>query len=98
MSERRWTMQCRCGDLNCRGTVGDFHDLPAPRQQHYLQLGVVQSFIVEEFWLTRRAKRITGRGICRLRSRETIAERVIHSGGSRLPTGVGSEPARGHPC
>ncbi len=52
MSEGRWTMQCRCGDLNCRSTVGDFHDLPTPRQQHYLQLGVVQSFIVEEFWLT----------------------------------------------
>ncbi len=52
MSERRWTMQCHCGAVNCRSTVGDFHDLPTPRQQHYLQLGVVQSFIVEEFWLT----------------------------------------------
>jgi hypothetical protein len=52
MSEGRWSMQCRCGDLNCRGIVGDFQDLPTPRQQYYLRLGVVQAFIVEEFWLT----------------------------------------------
>ncbi len=50
MSERRWTMQCRCGAPSCRGLVGDFHDLPLSLQQHYLQLGVVQSFIVREVW------------------------------------------------
>lgn len=54
MSERRWTMQCRCQAPNCRGTVGDFHQLPMSLQEHYLQLGVVQSFIVEEFWLNER--------------------------------------------
>lgn len=81
MSERRWTMQCRCGDLNCRGTVGDFHDLPTPRQQHYLHLGVVQSFIVEEFWLTV-ARSDQGKGDSPPTVRETIAERMIcHSGG-----------------
>jgi hypothetical protein len=51
MAERRWTMQCRCGESSCRRTVGDFRDLPRSLQQHYLQLGVVQSFIVQEFWL-----------------------------------------------
>lgn len=50
MSERRWTMQCACGTPACRGTIGDFHDLPVSLQEHYLQLGVVQSFIVEEYW------------------------------------------------
>jgi hypothetical protein len=50
MSERRWSMECRCGETSCRGTVGDFHDLPLSLQQRYLQLGIVQSFIVREFW------------------------------------------------
>lgn len=50
MSERRWTMQCRCGVPECRGTVGDFHDLPKSLQEHYLHLGIVQAFIVSEFW------------------------------------------------
>lgn len=50
MSEQRWTMQCACGSASCRGTIGDFHDLPVKVQEEYLQLGVVQSFIVEEFW------------------------------------------------
>ena len=35
---------------NCRGTVGDFHDLPTALQQQYLRLGVVQSFVVAELW------------------------------------------------
>lgn len=52
MSERRWTMECRCGEERCRGIVGDFQDLPTPLQQHYLQLGIVQSFIVWERWLS----------------------------------------------
>jgi hypothetical protein len=51
MSERRWTMRCLCGETSCRGIVGDFHDLPLAVQQHYLRLGVVQCFIVTEFWL-----------------------------------------------
>jgi hypothetical protein len=50
MSERRWTMHCGCGKPTCRGIVGDFQDLPIVLQNHYLQLGVVQSFIVAEYW------------------------------------------------
>ncbi len=50
MSERRWTMQCGCRAENCRSTVGDFHELPMALQEHYLRLGVVQSFIVAELW------------------------------------------------
>lgn len=56
MSERRWTMECHCSEVDCRGIVGDFQDLPNALQQHYLQLGVVQSFIVWERWLS-----LTGR-------------------------------------
>jgi len=50
MSERRWTMECRCRKTNCRGTVGDFHELPTELQRDYLRLGIVQSFIVVEYW------------------------------------------------
>ncbi len=53
MSEQRWTMICRCGEQNCRGIIGDFHDLPVGIQDHYLALGVVQPFIVEEVRLRR---------------------------------------------
>lgn len=47
-SERRWIMHCRCGSPSCRGIIGDFHDLPEKLQQHYIALGIVQAFIVQE--------------------------------------------------
>ena len=37
-----------CRTASCRGVVGDFHDLADDLQQRYLQLEVVQSFIVDE--------------------------------------------------
>ena len=46
MWENHWTMACRCGQANCRQRVTDFPTLPAQLQQRYLQLQVVQSFIV----------------------------------------------------
>lgn len=48
MSECWWTMQCRCGQPNCRTTVKDFHDLPYEVKSLYLREGVVQKFIVAE--------------------------------------------------
>lgn len=48
MSERRWTMLCRCGADSCRGVITDFHDLPQALQEHYVALGIVQPFIVAE--------------------------------------------------
>jgi hypothetical protein len=48
MSENNWTMECRCGSPKCRGIVRDFSELPIDLQRRYLDLGVVQSFIVEE--------------------------------------------------
>lgn len=48
MSEDNWTMECRCGASNCRGTIKDFGELPAELQHRYLDMGVVQSFIVAE--------------------------------------------------
>ncbi len=48
MSEDHWTMECRCGGPLCRRVVLDFHYLPPIVQNRYLQLGIVQRFIVEE--------------------------------------------------
>lgn len=50
MSEKLWTMSCRCGSPECRGLIGDFHDLPEAIQRRYLQRGVVQRFIVREIF------------------------------------------------
>lgn len=46
MSERRWTMACRCGAASCRGVVEDFDLLPPTLQARYLALGIVQPFII----------------------------------------------------
>jgi hypothetical protein len=48
MSENNWTMSCRCGAAHCRGVIRDFGELPFDLQQRYLDLGIVQSFIVRE--------------------------------------------------
>jgi hypothetical protein len=72
MSERRWTMDCACRAPGCRGTVGDFHELPIDLQQHYLRHGVVQSFIVAELWFDEVKAGPWGR---QRRSGEAIPER-----------------------
>jgi hypothetical protein len=48
MREDHWTMECRCGEYLCRRVVLDFHHLPPITQNRYLQLGIVQRFIVDE--------------------------------------------------
>jgi hypothetical protein len=48
MSEDNWTMECRCGAPNCRGTIRDFGELPADLRSHYLDMHIVQRFIVAE--------------------------------------------------
>jgi uncharacterized protein len=48
MREDHWTMECRCGEYLCRRVVLDFHHLPPITQNRYLQLGIVQRFIVSE--------------------------------------------------
>ena len=58
MREDHWTMECRCGEYLCRRVVLDFHHLPPITQNRYLQLGIVQRFIVDE--VRRRAPRRAG--------------------------------------
>lgn len=47
MLERYWEMDCSCGAAICRRRVRDFDLLPIPRQEYYLKLGVVPTFIQE---------------------------------------------------
>jgi len=47
MLERHWVMDCRCGSPLCRHVIEDFDKIPEARQKYYLNLGVVQPFIVE---------------------------------------------------
>jgi hypothetical protein len=48
MSGDHWTMECRCGEPFCRRVILDFHHLPPIAQNRYLQLGIVQRFIVDQ--------------------------------------------------
>jgi hypothetical protein len=61
MSEDHWTMECRCGEPFCRRVILDFHHLPPITQNRYLQLGVVQRFIVDEVRRRAPARRATRR-------------------------------------
>lgn len=48
MDEDLWTMQCLCGEPECRGVVEDFKYLPQEVQRAYLTRGIVQPFIVRK--------------------------------------------------
>lgn len=56
--EDHWTMECRCGEYLCRRVVLDFHHLPPITQNRYLQLGIVQRFIVDEVRRRSPARRV----------------------------------------
>lgn len=45
MEEASFTMQCRCGQPQCRGVVRDFSTLPRALREEYLSQGTVMSFI-----------------------------------------------------
>ncbi len=47
MLERDWQMPCSCGKPGCRKKIGDFDKLPESLQEFYMNLNVVQAFIVE---------------------------------------------------
>lgn len=50
MMERHWTMQCDCGNHDCRQLIGDFDMLPIHIQERYLHMRIVLRFIVEELF------------------------------------------------
>jgi hypothetical protein len=47
MLERHWTLQCACGEKNCRKVITDFDLLPQKIQSRYLQLNIVFPFILQ---------------------------------------------------
>lgn len=47
MLEHHWTMECECGEQNCRHIIGDFNTVPKKQQRYYLDQNVVQQFIVD---------------------------------------------------
>jgi len=48
MLERHWELDCSCGASTCRRRIRDFDLIPHVLQDHYLELGIVQSFILDE--------------------------------------------------
>jgi hypothetical protein len=61
MSKDHWTTECRCGQPTCRRVILDFHHLPPITQNRYLQLGIVQRFIVNEVRRRSPARRVVRR-------------------------------------
>jgi len=47
MLERHWTMECSCGEKECRKIVTDFDLLPHEVQTKYLRLNIVLPYIVQ---------------------------------------------------
>jgi len=61
MIQDHWTMECRCGQPTCRRVILDFHHLPPITQNRYLQLGIVQRFVVNEVRRRSPARRVVRR-------------------------------------
>lgn len=55
MDEDHWTLPCMCGAEGCRGIVTDFKFLPPDLREEYLDLGVVQDFIAQQYPRVHRA-------------------------------------------
>jgi hypothetical protein len=47
MMERCWTMQCSCGEENCRGLITDFDLIPEQTQKRYIEMGIVMPYILD---------------------------------------------------
>ena len=61
MSRDHWTTECRCGEPCCRRVILGFHHLPPITQNRYLQLGIVQRFLVDQLRRRSPSRRATRR-------------------------------------
>jgi uncharacterized protein len=52
--ERSFRMKCECGFKDCRKWIGDFDEIPDELKLKYIRLGIVQPFIMDEYFNTRR--------------------------------------------
>ncbi|HUT66862.1 MAG TPA: SET domain-containing protein [Spirochaetota bacterium] len=48
MDEGLWEMDCSCGETGCRGKIRDFIYLPEAVQKRYIEMQIVEPFIVEK--------------------------------------------------
>jgi uncharacterized protein len=48
MLEKSWTLECDCGEINCRKRITDFDQLPQQLQQTYINQGIVMPFILRQ--------------------------------------------------
>ena len=44
-----WTMECKCGNENCRGIISQFKELPKDLQDYYLKNKFAPNFILRAF-------------------------------------------------
>jgi hypothetical protein len=56
MDEDYWSLQCGCGNTNCRKVIKDFKHLPHYVKRKYLDLDIVQKFIAVQYQTTVKAK------------------------------------------
>lgn len=54
IQEGEFRMECRCQSPVCRKWIGDFSDLPEELKLRYIRLGVVQPFILDQYFQVRR--------------------------------------------
>jgi hypothetical protein len=48
MLERHWTMNCSCGNQNCRKIITDFDLLPIALQEKYIKMNIVLPFLLDQ--------------------------------------------------
>ena len=46
INDSSFHMECNCGSLHCRKTIGDFNTLPEKTKKDYIQLGIVPGYLL----------------------------------------------------
>ena len=47
MVDEPWSMECACGEAACRGTVGNFLDMPTATQAYYASMSTLPAHVWE---------------------------------------------------
>lgn len=84
IQEEEFRMRCRCGAPCCRSEIADFSELPDDIKLKYISMGVVQPFIMDEYFKTRRRSVIA----------ETFRKETLQDATPACQTTAGALPAR----